>query len=113
MRAQLVLLVVSAAGCSCAPRNRVPPATPVARNAPVPPMERQIRNAIDAGDGDYEIQHMRQKMTANPDDLQLRLDLARLYRKRGYTEVAIEHYRLAATRFPDSAEVQLELIKAL
>jgi tetratricopeptide (TPR) repeat protein len=76
-------------------------------------MDRQIRNAIDAGDGDYEIQHMRQKMTANPDDLQLRLELARLYRKRGYTEVAIEHYRLAAARFPDSAEVQLELIKAL
>src|SRR5262245_475623 len=99
MRVRLVLLAVAAAGCSCGPRNQVPPVTPVtpvSRNAAVPVWERQIRNAIDAGDGDYEIQTIRQKMVANPDDLQLRLQLAQHYRKRGYPEVAIEHYRLAA-----------------
>jgi Flp pilus assembly protein TadD len=75
--------------------------------------DRQIRNAIDAGDGDYQLRALRQKMAADPENIPVRLELANAYRERGYTDVALEICRLAAARFPDSGEVQLALVGAL
>jgi tetratricopeptide (TPR) repeat protein len=43
----------------------------------------------------------------------VRLDLAESYTQRGFPEVALEHYRLAAERFPNSPEVQVRLARSL
>src|SRR3954453_22438918 len=82
--------------------------------APAPNVwDRQIRNATDAGDGDYVLKAMGQRAAAEPDNIPVRLELARLYRDRGYPEVALEICRLAAERFPETADVQLALVRAL
>src|SRR6266542_781041 len=103
--ALLVILSVS-----CAARNKnaqvqLPP--------PQPAMARQIQNAIDVGDGDYEIRMLRQKMAQQPDNLEVRMALAKRYESLGSPELALEHYRLAAARWPDSAELHLLLGKVL
>lgn len=76
-------------------------------------MKRQVINAVDAGDGDYRIRLLRARMAADPDNLQTRMELARLYQQAGFPEVAVEHYRLAAARFPDSDDVHLGLARCL
>ena len=68
-------------------------------------MKRQITNAADAGEGDVIVRNLRQRMTADPNNLQVRLDLARHYEATGNPELAAEHYRLAVAQFPESAEV--------
>src|SRR5215471_9548638 len=47
-------------------------------------MQRQIENAVDAGDGDYVARSLRQKLIANPDDLAARLKLAERYQQAGF-----------------------------
>jgi tetratricopeptide (TPR) repeat protein len=76
-------------------------------------MERQIQNARDAGEGDYVVRALRQKMAAEPDNLAVRMEVIEHYTRAGYPELALEHCRLAATRFPDSAAVQLSMAKLL
>jgi len=76
-------------------------------------MERQIKNAADAGEGDPELRALRTRLAANPKDLDARVLIARLYRERGFTDLAVEHYRLAAAQFPESAVVHIELAKTL
>jgi Flp pilus assembly protein TadD len=75
--------------------------------------ERQIQNAKDAGGGDYGVLLLRQKMAAEPDNLAVRLELIEHYTQAGYPELALEHSRLAATRFPESAALQLPMAKLL
>src|SRR3954447_15614937 len=58
-------------------------------------MQRQVRNAVDAGDGDVRIRGLRQRLASNPDDLEARFALAKYYRELGFADVAIEHLRLA------------------
>src|SRR6516225_3594327 len=110
MRVYFSFLSVAAITLSCASRTpravaqmKLPPPQPI--------MERQVQNAIDAGDGDYQIRMLRQQMAKEPDNLQVRLELARRYQASGSTELALEHYRLAAARFPDNADVELLLAK--
>jgi len=76
-------------------------------------MKRHAINAVDAGDGDLRVRALRQKMAAEPDNLAVRLELARHYERAGYPELAVEHCRLAAARFPGSVEVQLSLARLL
>jgi Flp pilus assembly protein TadD len=76
-------------------------------------IQRQVTNAIDAGDGDIEVRALRQKLVANPDDLATRLELAAHYQKSGVPELAIEHYRLALARFPDNSDVAMRLARSL
>ncbi len=76
-------------------------------------MEQQIQNAKDAGEGDYVARSLRLKMAAEPDNLAVRLELIDHYTRGGYPELALEHCRLAATRFPESAAVQLQMAKLL
>jgi Flp pilus assembly protein TadD len=76
-------------------------------------MKRQVDNAADAGDGDVEARTLRRRMQADPENLTVRLQLARHYDENGFPEVAAEHYRLAAAHFPDSAEVVVALAKSL
>ena len=82
--------------------------------APLPDaMQRQIRNAVDAGDGDYQARVLRAKLDANPRDTAARLELASHYQKAGFLDIAIEHCRLACERDPESAEAHLALAKLL
>jgi len=81
--------------------------------APQSVWDRQIHNAIDAGDGDYQLRVLREKLAADPDNIPIRLELAKAYQERGYPDVALEICRLAAARFPDSGEAQLALVRAL
>jgi len=99
---------------SCASHSKVPtqvsrstiPAIPIA-------MEQQIRNAVNAGDGDIEIRELRDRVIANPENISARLELGRAYEKRDYPELALDHYRLAADRAPDNAEAFLLVAKSL
>jgi Flp pilus assembly protein TadD len=109
MRLYFSLITIAALSLSCASRTpaqvKLPP--------PQPAMERQIQNAVDVGDGDYEIRTLRARMVKEPDNLEVRLALARRYQAMGSTELALEHYRLAAVRFPEHPEVHLLLAKTL
>lgn len=78
-----------------------------------PTMYRQVLNAIDAGDGDFEVRSLRAEVAANPDRLQARLALAARYAALGFPELAVEHSRLAAERFPASPEAYISLAKNL
>jgi tetratricopeptide (TPR) repeat protein len=111
MRIYLPIVLTLAAGVSCAQRGHTSGLQP--RSVPQPVFEQQIRNAVDAGDGDYALRQLRDRMAAEPENVQVRLDLAEAYRRRGFPEVALEHCRLAAARFPDSAPVALALAKSL
>lgn len=110
--ARLTLLGFSVLASSCtqsvvtAPREiRQPAVTRV--------MARQVQNAMDAGEGDLEAKNLRQRLAARPDDLDARILLARHYAKRGLPDLALEHYRLAAARFPNSLVAEIELVKTL
>jgi len=113
MRWQITLLAVAATSISCVHESHVAtaPAVPVKASPTV--WERQIHNARDAGDGDYRLRELREKVAADPNNIPVRLELAAAYRERGFTDVALEICRLAAARFPDSGEVQLGLVRAL
>jgi Tfp pilus assembly protein PilF len=76
-------------------------------------MTRQIENAVDAGSGDLEMHTLRQRLAADAHDMNARITLARLYAKRGYPDLALEHYRMAMLQDPDSLIAVLELAKAL
>jgi Flp pilus assembly protein TadD len=76
-------------------------------------MDRQIYNAIDAGEGDIQTRTLRQKVTADPNDFNARLELAEQYRRQGAFELAIDHLRIAADRKPDSEAAVLSLARAL
>jgi Flp pilus assembly protein TadD len=76
-------------------------------------LERQIRNAVDAGDGDYEIKTLRAKLDADPSSLATRLNLAQHYQKAGFPDVAIEHLRIAVERAPESSDAVIALAKTL
>lgn len=76
-------------------------------------MSRQVQNAVDAGEGDLELRGLRQRVASHPEDLDARIRLARAYQWRGLADVALEHERLAAQMFPDSAIAALELARTL
>jgi Flp pilus assembly protein TadD len=76
-------------------------------------MDRQVHNAIDAGEGDILTRVLRQKVTADPNDFNARLELAEQYRRQGAFELAIDHLRIAAERKPDSETAVLSLAQAL
>jgi Flp pilus assembly protein TadD len=81
--------------------------------APQTVWQRQIRNASDAGDGDYQLRVLREKVAADAESVPARLELAKAYQERGYPDVALEVCRLAAARFPASGEAQLALVRSL
>lgn len=72
-----------------------------------------MKNAVDAGDGDYQLRVLREKVAAEPDNIPARLELAKAYRERGFSDVALEIGRLAVARFPESGEAQISLVRAL
>lgn len=115
MDLRLAIAVFAGLSLSCA--TAVHTAKSSATNPPAPvgttAFERQIKNAQDAGGGDYELNQLRQRVAAEPDSVYARLNLAKAYRERGYPDVALEISRLAAARFPESAEAELSLVRDL
>ena len=110
------VLVVAGLSVSCVHQVRTSGvyAAPAAEKIrQVPAFERQVANARDAGEGDYVVRRLRQQMAAEPDNLGVRIELIEHYTRSGYPELALEHSRLAAARFPESAEIQLSLAKLL
>jgi Flp pilus assembly protein TadD len=101
---------VAAVMCvSCVHERRVataPPSSPTV-------WERQVRNAKDAGDGDYALRELRARVAAEPDNIAVRIELAKVYRERGYPEIAVELCRLGVERFPESTEMQFALARSL
>jgi Flp pilus assembly protein TadD len=78
-----------------------------------PTPTRETTNAVDAGDGNMEIATLRNTVTSHPDDVDARLRLAQAYAARGFADVALEHLRLAAERFPNSMPAATRLARAL
>jgi len=113
MKSFTIPCVIVAAGLtvSCVHQVRTASGFPA---APAPSaMDRQVANAIDAGEGDYKVRLLRQRMAADPDNVAVRIELIEHYNRAGYPELALEHCRLAVVRFPESAEIQLSLAKLL
>ena len=107
-----LLAAGAALSISCVHQTRIAGANAPAA-APLSNWDRQVRNAIDAGDGDYQLRVLREKVAAEPDNIPVRLELAKAYRERGYHEVALEISRLAVARFPQSGDAQLALVRDL
>lgn len=105
-RLAIPMAAVVCASCAHQRRVAVAPSTPTV-------WERQIRNAKDAGDGDYVMKSLRGRVAAEPDNIPVRLELAKAYRERGYPEIAVEVCRLAVARFPESAGAQFALVRSL
>lgn len=81
--------------------------------APPTNWDRQVRNAVDAGEGDYQLRVLRERVAAEPENIAVRTELAAAYRARGYPEIALEISRLAVARFPESGEAELSLVRDL
>lgn len=112
MKLRVLLAAAGVMGCSCthtpAMRSAAPPAP-----APLSAFDRQIHNAHDAGDGDYQLKTLRERVASEPDSIPARLDLAKAYQQRGYPDIALEICRLASARFPESGDVELALVRQL
>lgn len=105
--AALVLAAASLSGCA----SKAPALHPTPFFSPT--ATRQATNAVDAGDADLEIAELRRVMMSRPDDVDARVRLAQAYTLRGFPDVALEHYRVGAERFPDSVKIVLGLVRTL
>ena len=106
-----VSLLSCALACSSCARQAQTASRHISQPAVAVVMQHHVQNAMDAGDGDLELRLLRQRLAENANDLDARILLARRYAQRGVSELALEHYRFAADRFPDSIVVALELAK--
>ena len=112
-RSGIYFFVVAAAGmgASCVHQVRTAGVYPLPQRTSA--VDRQIANAVDAGEGDYIARALRRRMAAEPENVAVRIELIRHFSAVGYPELALEHSRVAAMRFPESAEVRLALARSL
>jgi tetratricopeptide (TPR) repeat protein len=112
--AALALAGLLAPGFSAAAADRKhkPAPAPAPKTAVEANATREIRNAIDAGDGDITLRDLRQKLAAEPSNLSTRLALASAYEHQGAVELAIDHYRIALDQF-QSEQAAARLARAL
>ena len=96
----------------CASKNKSSHVT-VPANSLQPVMQRQVLNAIDAGEGNPRVRALRAQMASQPNNVRPRLELAEEFSKTGYPELELEHLRLAVERFPESEDALVALSKAL
>ncbi len=117
--AACLLASISCSSTQNAAKIKIPVAPVASRAGVKAAMERhvgvahEIRNAVDAGEGDFEARQLRERLVNRPGDLETRLRLAARYEELDMPELAIEHYRLATERFPAEAAPQLRLARAL
>jgi len=89
------------------------PAAPARPSSVTQTMQRQVSNAVDAGDGDAVVRSLRKRLVADPNNADVRMELAEHYEKAGYPDLAIEHLRLAAAHFPGNPTIAMRLAKSL
>jgi tetratricopeptide (TPR) repeat protein len=106
-----VLPLILLAGCSTKVA-RVTPASP-APSAVQTTFDRHVRNAVDAGNGDLALQRLQKQVSASPDDLAARRQLAQAYENIGASELALDHLRAARRLQPSSAALALEEARLL
>lgn len=82
-----------------AAEERKKPRKPKPATAVETVMDRQIRNAVDAGDGDLLARSLRQKVVEDPTNVDARLALAASYERQGAGELAVEHYNIAVEQY--------------
>jgi len=100
-------LAVGNVGCvSTAYRGRLGPVA-AARTA-VSPFTRQVVNAVDAGDGDWNVRQWQRHLIHHPEDVEARRQLAGYLERIGQGELAAEHRRLAAEQRPGDEELWIE-----
>ncbi|MBI2687103.1 MAG: tetratricopeptide repeat protein [Acidobacteria bacterium] len=85
----------------------------VPANSIQPVMQRQVLNAVDAGEGNPRIRALREKIAEEPQNVRARVELAEEYQKAGYAELELEHLRLALERFPESEPAVIALARSL
>jgi tetratricopeptide (TPR) repeat protein len=76
-------------------------------------MRQQVLNAVNAGDGNIRVRKLREKLAAEPRNVNVRLELAAEYASMGFPELELEHCRIAVERFPESAAAIERLAKSL
>jgi tetratricopeptide (TPR) repeat protein len=108
-----VALMAASCGWKLTRVNRAPAPAVEQETAVRQVFQRQVRNAVDAGEGDYQVRRLRARLAANPADLDARTSLAAHYDAAGFPDLALEHYRLAAARFPDNQELAVKLARSL
>lgn len=112
MRAACTILAMVAVLTGCAPKTRASRVT-TPHQSMQPVMQRQILNAIDAGEGNPRVRELRQRMVTHPGDVKLRIELAEEYGKSGLRELELEHLRLAVERFPEAEAAVVALSRSL
>ncbi|MGH9718784.1 MAG: hypothetical protein ACRD8O_01110 [Bryobacteraceae bacterium] len=108
---RLVACVLAAGATSSCVHRQVVSKQPAPATATV--WETQVARAADAGEGDFVVKRLRRQMAAEPENAGVRVELIRRLSATGHPDLALEHSRLAAERFRDSAEVHLLLARAL
>jgi Flp pilus assembly protein TadD len=91
---------------SCSRQNQS-----ASRIAPV--FDAQVRNAVNMGDGDLEVQALRKRLLDNPSDTTVRRRLAAKFEASGYPDLALEHLRIAFELAPTDLSLGLDLATAL
>lgn len=104
----LALVLAALAGCARRPAQAWIPG-----GGPPSALSRQVRNAVDAGDGDLQVREWQRRMATQPDSLETRLQLARHFESRQMPDLALEHYRLALSRFPEDVAARLGAARSL
>lgn len=84
----------------CAKRSALAPVAAPPQPAVRAAMQRQTRNAVIAGEGDEQVKILRQRLAIAPEANEIRVQLAERYDASGFSDVALEHIRLARTRDP-------------
>src|SRR5579871_718353 len=80
LRSRLTCFLCTFFMTSCAHTQQVK--TPPQPASQPSAMERQIRNAVDAGEGDYLVRNLQVRLASEPDNLAARMELARHYAER-------------------------------
>ena len=78
-----------------------------------PVFDTQVRNAVNMGDGDLEVQALRKRLLDNPGDTAVRRRLAAKFEASGYPDLALEHLRIAFELSPADLSLGLDLAYAL
>lgn len=76
-------------------------------------MARQVRNAVEAGDGDLEAREWQRALIRDPRDRSTRAKLAWRFESVGAPELAIEHYRALLADRPSDESARLGVVRNL